>query len=214
MIRLEISADLHHVVCVGAHPDDIEIGAGATLSELADDRPGATFSFVVLSGEGARAEEARVSAEELLGDRVKVHLGRFRDGHLPYDAPGEVKDFLRAATDGIDAELVIAPNRADLHQDHAFVADLVHQIYRDHLILGYEVAKFDGDLGRPQVYRAFDATVAERKVDHLVGHFPSQIDNHWFDRESFLGLMRLRGVESGSSLPYAEAFYASKLLLG
>jgi LmbE family N-acetylglucosaminyl deacetylase len=213
VIRLELPASLRHVICVGAHPDDIEIGAAATLSMLAERIEGLTFTFVILSGDETRDREARASAEDLLGDRVAVHHGRFRDGHLPYDAPGEAKDFLRSATEG-PAELVVAPNRMDLHQDHAFAADLAHQVYRDHLILGYEIVKSDGDLGRPQVYNAFDADVAERKVAHLMTHFQSQSEKPWYTPDAFGALMRLRGVESGSPHSNAEAFYVSKLLLG
>jgi LmbE family N-acetylglucosaminyl deacetylase len=213
VIRLELPASLSHVICVGAHPDDIEIGAAATLSMLAERIETLTFTFVILSGDETRDEEAGASAEDLLGDRVTVHYGRFRDGHLPYDAPGEVKDFLRSAPEG-PAELVIAPNRMDLHQDHAFAADLAHQVFRDHLILGYEIVKSDGDLGRPQVYSSFDDGVAQRKVTHLMTHFPSQSEKPWYTPDAFGALMRIRGVESGSSDANAEAFYASKVLLG
>lgn len=214
MISLDFPP-LRSVVCVGAHPDDIEIGAAATISWLAERDPMTTFTFVVLSGgDGARRDEAKQSARALLGDRVHIDIGQFRDGHLPYEDPSAVKDFLRERTEQERTDLVIGPNRLDRHQDHAFTAQLLGQIFRDQLILGYEVAKFDGDLGAPQGYVSFDVDRAQAKLDHLMKHFSSQHDKPWFDREAFMSLMRLRGIESGSPRTYAESFYVSKVLLG
>lgn len=202
------------MLCVGAHADDIEIGAGGTISWLAERSRDAVFTFVVLSARGDRGLEASASARDLLGDRVTVHLGEFRDGFLPYDDPSGVKDFLRGATEGVEADLVLGPNRGDLHQDHSFAAGLLGQTFRDHLILGYEIAKFDGDMGAPQAYVAFGDDIAERKTRHLLSHFGSQHDKPWYDRETFLSNMRLRGIESGSDDRYAEAFYATKFRIG
>lgn len=213
MIGIKFPETLRGVLCVGSHPDDIEIGAGATLFGLAASFPDARFTFIVLTSDEVRSGEAEASAHRMLGDRVDLHVGAFRDGFLPYDEPGNVKDFLRSATAGGEFQVVFAPARNDLHQDHSFVGEIVPQLFRDHLILGYEILKHDGDLGRPQVYNAFDAALAAKKVDHLWEHFPSQRVKPWFDAETFKSLMAVRGVESGSSLPYAEAFYASKVLL-
>lgn len=212
MIDLRFPEILSGVLCVGAHPDDIEIGAGATLFGLADSFPDAHFTFVVLTSDDLRSREAEASAHQMFGDRVDVHVGAFRDGFLPYDEPGKVKDFLRSSTTGADFQVVFAPARDDLHQDHSFVGQLVPQLFRDHLILGYEILKRDGDFGRPQVYNAFDAAVADRKVNHISEHFPSQLAKPWFNLETFKSLMVVRGVESGSTLPYAEAFYTTKVL--
>lgn len=213
MIDLRFPESLEGVLCLGAHPDDIEIGAGATLLGLASSFPELRFTFVVLSSDERRAEEAEASAGELLGDRVSIHIASFRDGFLPYDAPGDVKEFIRSSTTGREFQVVFAPWGRDLHQDHSFVGELAQQVFRDQLILGYEILKYDGDLGQPQLYNAIDMELAEKKVAHLWESFPSQRDKPWFKPETFKALMAVRGVESGSPLPYAEAFHATKVLL-
>lgn len=203
---------LRSVVCLGAHPDDIEIGAGGTIAAIADAEPEATFTFVVFSGTPERAVEAVGSAEGLLGNRVVVHVGDFEDSYIPYRDPAGAKDFLRSVAPA-DADLVIAPSAHDAHQDHRFVAQLAGEVLRNHATLGYEIAKYDGDLGQPSVYVPLGEREANAKVGHLHTHFASQRDKPWFDRESFLGLMRLRGIEAKAPDGYAEAFYASKIVM-
>lgn len=208
-----IPNDLELVLCVGAHADDIEIGAGGILATLASSRPHVRFLFVVLTADKRRRAEAAASAEALLGDRVEVRFGEFEDSYLPYRDPAGVKDYLKTASPP-DADLVIGPNQYDAHQDHRFVSDLLGEVYRDHVILGYEVAKYDGDLGRPNVYFPLTAEAARSKADHIGTYFDSQAAKPWFNDETFTSIMRLRGIESRAPEGYAEAFYSPKVVVG
>jgi LmbE family N-acetylglucosaminyl deacetylase len=204
------------VVALGAHCDDIEIGAGAFLLQVADSWPGARVQALVLSSTPQRAAEARASLEAFTGGLdAEVIVLDLPDGRLPacWSAVKEaLEDAGARARAAGGADLVLAPCRPDRHQDHRLVADLTPTVFRDHFVLGYEIHKWDGDLGRPPVHLPFTLDVAERKYDLLTEHYPSQRHRDWFDREALLGLMRLRGVECRR--PYAEAFYCDKLVLG
>jgi len=202
------------VVCLGAHADDIEIGAGGTIATLADRHPDTEFVFIVMSAAGERLSEAMESAERLLGDRVVCHVGSFTDGYLPYADAAGVKDFIRSAANGIAPDLVLAPHSADKHQDHRFVADLALQVFRGPLILEYEIVKFDGDLGQPNLFVPLTAEAAAFKLDHLATSFPSQHDKPWYAKEAFEALLRVRGIESQSDSGLAEAFHATKVVIG
>jgi len=205
--------DLQSVVCVGAHSDDIEIGAGGAIAAIAAAKPEVSFTFVVLSADDRRAEEAVASAEALLGERVEVHVGGFNDGYLPYRDPAGVKDYFSAVLPP-HADLVFGPSHDDAHQDHRFVSDLLGEVYRDQVILGYEVVKYDGDLGRPNVYFPLTAEAARSKADHIRTYFGSQAAKPWFNDETFTSIMRLRGLESRAPEGYAEAFYSPKVVVG
>lgn len=210
---LNLLPPIQRVVCLGAHPDDIEIGAWGLIDRLASIDGDATFHFVVLTGTETRRSEAENSIEALLGERGTLHTGEFRDGHLPYDDPAAVKQFIRETTGSLAPQVVIAPNEADRHQDHAFVSRLSEQIFRDQLILGYEILKYDGDLGRPQVFVALTEEQAAAKSKHLHDHFPSQLGKDWFSDDAFWALLRMRGIECKSPSGLAEAFYAPKILI-
>jgi len=213
LIGLTFDRPLETVVCLGAHPDDIEIGAAGTLRRLADRHSDARFTFVVLTGDQRRRVEAEESMRSLLGNRATLHMGTFRDGYLPYEDPAAVKDFLKQISDLSAAQVVFAPNEWDRHQDHSFVARLTNQILRDHFVLGYEVVKYDGGLGSPQVFVALTADEAQAKEEHLASHFASQQTKHWYTSDGFRALMRIRGIESNSPSGFAEAFYVAKLVL-
>ena len=214
MISLGLREPPRCVLCVGAHSDDIEIGCAGLLLTLAADHPGARFVWVIATGDEARRAEADSSAASLLPDgrapEVR-HLG-LRDGHLPY-RPGETKDALAEACAGLDPDIVLTHNRDDLHQDHRCLGELALQLFRDALILEYEVPKYDGDLGRPNLHVALDDAIADRKVAHLMAHFASQRDKRWFTPELFNALMRVRGMEAGLAGGRAESFYARKARL-
>jgi len=198
-----------HVLALGAHSDDIEIGAGGTLQRLLAERPQTTVSWVVLSGSPARAGEARASAADLLGAaEAAVRTETFRDGFFPHEVT--LKDFFRDVLQPLQPDLVLTHRLADVHQDHRTVAELAWQTFRGARIAAYEIPKWEGDLGQPNAYVALDAELVERKVAGLLEHFPSQAGKPWFDAATFRGLMRLRGVEAG--VPYAEAFTCSKLV--
>jgi len=201
------------VLCLGAHSDDIEIGCGGTLLYLQGALPRVRFQWVVLSTPGPRHQEALKAAELFTaGCDKQVVLKDYRDGFLPYNG-GEVKDFFEHMKGQVNPDLIFTPWHADAHQDHRLVSELTWNTFRDHLILEYEIPKYDGDLGRPNLFVPLEAPLCKRKVDHLFEAFESQRTKRWFDRETFLGLMRIRGMESNSPSGYAEAFHASKVVI-
>lgn len=212
MIGLRLERPPTSVVCLGAHPDDIEVGAAGLLASLAANNPNTRFLFAVATGDSLRQEEATASARSLLGDRVNIEFGGLEDGMLPYAHPVETKEFVRsaaAAMEGVD--LVLAPRRIDRHQDHRFVAELAHQMFRNQMILEYEIAKLEGDLSPTGVYHPMTAAAAEAKITHLFTHFQSQHNKAWYDRETFTALLRIRGIEGLAAEGYAEAFHADRL---
>jgi LmbE family N-acetylglucosaminyl deacetylase len=199
------------VLGLAAHPDDLEIGCGATVRRLLQRSGKTTMHWLVAAGSEARLDEARAAATQLLGPHQAGDLivgGRFRDGFLP-GAWTEVKDSIREQTVGIRPDLVLAPSRHDLHQDHRVMAELAWQLFRGATIWEYEIPKWDGDLGRPNLYVPLDQEDFDFKLQLLHSSFPSQADKPWFDDEVFRGLARLRGMEAGCR--YAEAFTARKL---
>jgi LmbE family N-acetylglucosaminyl deacetylase len=214
MNPFRLPSELRSVVCIGAHPDDIEIGAGATIALLSSTFPAAAFKFVILTASEKRKDEAIASATSLLGRQVDVTIGSFNDGFLPYDEPGEVKRFLRSSLPTGSVDLVLTPQLGDRHQDHRYLGELTTQLFRDNSILSYEVAKYDGGLVPPNVYIHVTEERAKEKVAHLRRSFPSQADHHWFTDDAFLGLMRIRGNESQAPEGFAEAFVSSKVVFG
>ncbi len=200
------------VLAIGAHPDDIEIGAGGILLSLAESQPGLRARYVVLTGTPERQQEARNAARAFLpaADLV-VDLHDLPEGRLPA-VWGEVKDAIEEVAQTCSPDLIIAPGPGDAHQDHRTIAEIVPTVFRDRLFLAYEIPKWDGDLGRPPVYFPLPGAVARRKVELLHKCFPSQRHRDWWDDEVFLGLARLRGMECRA--PYAEAFHCAKVLIG
>ncbi len=203
------------VLAIGAHPDDAEIGCGGTILRLVRDGAIAAICWVVLTGEDARAAEARASAEAMLeGSPESVILQqRFRDGFLPYQG-AEVKGFFEDVKRDFSPDLILTHQRNDLHQDHRTACELTWNTFRDHFILEYEVPKYDGDMGRPNVFVTLEDEIVRRKVEHLMTHFGTQVPKRWFKEDLFSGLMRLRGMECNSLSSYAEAFYCRKAVLG
>jgi LmbE family N-acetylglucosaminyl deacetylase len=208
MLNLELGASRLRVLAIGSHADDIEIGCGGTLLRLADELEALELHWVVLSADGARADEARASAAAF-GAEAEV-LG-FRDAFFRYG--GEVKEFFEELKGRFEPDLVLTHHDADRHQDHRLVAELTWNTFRDHLILEYEIPKYDGDLGSPNVFFHLTAEVARRKVELLLDGFPSQREKRWFTADLFLGLMRVRGMESNAPSGLAEGFHARKLSL-
>ncbi len=211
MISLRTGA-LTTVCVLGAHCDDIAIGAGGTLFDLCTANPGLRVHGLVLSGGGTEreGEEYAALAAFCPGAELTLAVLKLPDGRQPahWDEAKAALEELRAQA---NPDLIIAPNRADAHQDHRSLAELVPTAFRDHLVLGYEIVKWDGDLGRPTVYRPLDASTIDTKIDLLFQHYPSQRHRPWYDREAFIGLARIRGIECGAR--YAEAFYANKLVV-
>jgi LmbE family N-acetylglucosaminyl deacetylase len=201
------------VLAIGSHADDIEIGCGGTLLRLAAANPGLEVHWVVLSAAGQRAEEARTGAREFLRDVAESHVSieSFRDSFFRYG--GEVKEYFETLKSRVSPDLILTHHGSDRHQDHQLVAELTWNTFRDHLILEYEIPKYDGDLGAPNVFVALDPETAGRKVALLLETFRSQREKRWFSEDVFLALMRLRGMEANSAGDLAEAFYSRKLVL-
>jgi LmbE family N-acetylglucosaminyl deacetylase len=211
MIPLMLSSEELHIVCLGAHPDDVEIGCGGTLLRLAGSGCKITATVVVATGAGERYDEAMKAAPRFLpGADVDVQVFDLRDGFLPA-AWEAVKEGLEAVARSATADIIFAPRLDDAHQDHRVVAEIVSTVWRDALVMRYEIPKWDGDLGRVTHYVSLEAETAQRKVDLLDESFASQVDRGWWDSETFLGLLRLRGVECRSR--YAEGFLVDKAVL-
>jgi LmbE family N-acetylglucosaminyl deacetylase len=201
------------ILCIGAHCDDIEIGCGGTLLHLTAAFPRLRFHWAVLSASGHRGQEAAKAVELFTaGCEKQVVFKDYRDGFLPYLGE-KVKDFFEEMKGQVNPDLIFTHWQGDAHQDHRLISELTWNTFRNHLILEYEVPKYDGDMGRPNVFVPLEAPLYERKVDHLFAAFASQRDKRWFDRQTFLGLMRIRGMESNSPSGYAEAFHARKIVV-
>lgn len=210
----DASARRLSVLAFGSHADDIEIGCGGTLLRLMELYPGLEVSWVVLSASGRREQEARRSAEAFLENvpTKRIVLQRFRDGFFPYSG-GEVKDFFERLKHEVSPDIIFTHQRMDLHQDHRLVSELTWNTFRDHLILEYEIPKYDGDLGSPNLFVHLTEAICRQKVDAILAHFASQNDRNWFTKDLFLSSLRLRGMESNAPSRRAEAFYCRKIVL-
>jgi len=199
------------VLCLGAHGDDIEIGCGGTLLQTFVGNEAFDIRWVVFSGNRSRAEEARCSAEDWLNsvESKKIDLHGYRDGFFPDDWAA-IKEEFEQLKKTFDPDIVFTHARNDLHQDHRIVHELTWNTFRNHFILEYEIPKYDGDMGSPNFYVPLPEKAAKEKASALMEYFGSQANKHWFCEELFLGLMRIRGMESCSPSGYAEGFYARK----
>jgi LmbE family N-acetylglucosaminyl deacetylase len=213
-LQLAAPGERLSVLCLGAHSDDIEIGAGATLLSLLDRGIRLDVHWCVLSGAGLREREARASAADFLSHAAsaKVEVMSFQDGLFPEQGE-QIKSWFEVLKERVNPDIILTHRRDDAHQDHRQVSRLAWNTFRDHCILEYEIPKWDGDLGQPNLYMPVSAGTLQRKIDLLISHFGSQRSKQWFDAETFLGLARLRGVECRAPERYAEAFFARKLLL-
>jgi LmbE family N-acetylglucosaminyl deacetylase len=213
-LRLAGAGDRLSVLCLGAHSDDIEIGAGGTLLSWIERGVELDVHWCVLSAGAAREVEARRSAEEFLSKAAgrNIDVMSFRDGVFPEQGEA-IKHWFEALKQSDSPDLILTHRRDDAHQDHRLVSRLTWNTFRDHHILEYEIPKWDGDMGQPNVYVPVSAAVLARKIDLLMSHFGSQRSRQWFDDETFRGLARLRGMECRAPERYAEAFYGRKLVL-
>lgn len=218
MLNSQLLEKLAHggnVLCLGAHSDDIEIGCGGTMLRLVNEVRGLNVTWVVFCGEGDRESEARGSAEEVLSNAssADVIVKRFRNGFFPYVA-ADIKEYFETLKAGAAPDVVFTHYRNDLHQDHRVISDLTWNTFRNHLILEYEIPKYDGDLGSPNCFVTLDAAQLEAKQELLERHFASQRSKQWFTRSTFEGLCRIRGIECASPTGFAEAFYGRKIVIG
>ena len=201
------------LLCLGAHADDIEIGCGGTVLQLLATVPSVEVTWVVFSGNEARQTEARGAAARFLegAGRVDIRQLAFPDAYFPV-AWGEIKRAFEQLK-SVEPDLILTHRREDRHQDHQVLANLTWNTFRNHLVLEYEVPKYEGDLGQPNLYVPLSRAQAERKVEILMEGFASQRGHHWFDPQTFLGLMRLRGIECNAAEGHAEAFGVAKVCL-
>jgi LmbE family N-acetylglucosaminyl deacetylase len=202
------------VLCLGAHSDDIEIRAGAALLSMQERGVRLDVQWCVLSGGGERESEARASAADFLAgaESAQIEVMSFKDSFFPEQGDA-IKSWFAALRDRVNPDLVLTHRRGDAHQDHRQVCRLTWNTFRDHAILEYEIPKWDGDMGQPNLYMPISAKVLKRKVDLLITHFGSQRSKQWFDAETFFGLARLRGMECRAPERYAESFFGHKLAL-
>jgi LmbE family N-acetylglucosaminyl deacetylase len=204
----------YRILVLGCHSDDIEIGCGGTILHFLDTLPSVEVCWVVLSARGERAEEVQRSADAFLqkADRREVIVRDYRDGFFPYDG-GEIKDLFEDLKLRISPDLILTHYRNDLHQDHRTVSELTWNTFRNHLILEYEIPKYDGDFGSPNVFVHLSESISEQKVENLLSYFKTQRERRWFTKDLFFSVLRLRGMESNSPTKYAEGFYGRKVVL-
>lgn len=205
---------LRNVLCLGAHCDDIEIGCGGTILRLAEEQSGITVRWIVFSSNPKRESEARASAAKFL-EKVQsrsVEIKVFRNGFFPY-VGAEIKEYFEQIKDDISPDIIFTHYRNDLHQDHRTISQLTWNTFRDHFILEYEIAKYDGDLGSPNFFVPLTKELCRRKIDYIMEYFATQRDKQWFTADTFNALMRLRGVEANAPDKHAEAFYCRKAIL-
>jgi LmbE family N-acetylglucosaminyl deacetylase len=212
MTRLIFPSELQRILCLGSHSDDIEIGCGGTMLRLLRSHGPLHVDWVVFSASGPRADEARGAASLFLAGAAeqRVHLASFRDGFFPYQGAA-IKEYFEALKQDVAPDLIFTHYRHDLHQDHRLINELTWNTFRHHLILEYEIPKYDGDLGTPNVFVHLDEATAHRKVEYLMRSFATQRSKHWFTEDLFLSLLRLRGMEASGQTHYAEAFHGRKL---
>jgi LmbE family N-acetylglucosaminyl deacetylase len=202
------------VLCLGSHADDIEIGCGGTILKLASEYPNSIFHWFVFSAIGPREDEARRAAPQFVDPaRLKGPvLKTFRDGFMPY-VGADIKEVFEEMKKTVIPDLIFTHTRLDAHQDHRLISELTWNTFRNHLILEYEIPKYDGDMGQPSVFMPLPSEICKTKVRLITESFQSQHGKRWFESETFFALMRLRGVECNAESGYAEAFYARKLML-
>lgn len=203
------------ILCVGCHSDDIEIGCGGTILQLLSRNPSLEITWAVFSSGGSERErEARASAALFLEEakNKQVIVKDFRDSFFPFEG-AKIKAAFEEELKKTSPDLIFTHSRKDAHQDHRVIAELAWNTFRNHLILEYEIPKYDGDLGQPNFFVPLDAEVYKKKVRHLMDAFQSQRAKRWFQEDTFLSLMRLRGMECNSPSGHAEAFYCRKLVL-
>jgi LmbE family N-acetylglucosaminyl deacetylase len=210
-----IASPLRHVLCLGAHCDDLEIGCAGTILKLVEEPNPPAITWVVFTSDAIREAEALRSAEALLrrAATARIVIQKFRDGFLPYEGSVVKESFEELKTE-VAPDLILTHYRGDLHQDHRLVSELTWNTFRDHLILEYEIPKYDGDVGTPNVFVPLDESLVRSKIEAIMTGFPSQAGKRWFDEEAFRSMLRLRGMECNAPANYAEAFYCRKLVIG
>lgn len=209
-IAFKLPADRQaRILFLGAHCDDIEIGMGGTLMQLAANLPDAELSFRILTRTAEREAESRTAIASLVGKTTDIEFADFRNSFFPSELD-VIKEYLEAQK-ALEPDLIFTHYINDQHQDHRILSELTRNTFRDHLILEYEILKYDGDLGNPAMFVPMSSELLERKVDVLMSSFTSQLHRQWFTRDSFNSLARVRGVQCANE--FAESFYVNKWVL-
>ncbi|MTI31183.1 PIG-L deacetylase family protein [Xanthovirga aplysinae] len=216
MLRLDFANKTtkgRNLLCLGAHCDDIEIGCGGTILKLIKEGRVKSVRWVVFTSNKERELEAKKSAKKFLQEvnEREINIKSFKDGFLPSQL-AEVKQYFEEIKNESQPDLIFTHFRNDLHQDHRLISELTWNTFRNHLILEYEIPKYDGDLDKPNCFVHLNETLMEEKIDYLLEYFGTQFNKHWFDRETFLSLMRIRGLESANEQKYSEAFHVRKIV--
>ncbi|MCX6653743.1 MAG: PIG-L family deacetylase [Candidatus Bathyarchaeota archaeon] len=209
---LEKSPEMN-VLCLGAHPDDIEIGCGGTILKLIEEVDEVHFNWIVFSGDEKRVKEAQKSANTFINKKnlEKLDIKNFRESYFPYDG-AYIKDYFEELKAAVSPNIIFTHYRNDAHQDHRLISDLTWNTFRDNFILEYEVPKYDGDLGSPNLFVHLDESIVEKKIETILDVFKTQANKMWFTKDTFKSILRIRGVESNSPSKYAEAFYCHKIV--
>ncbi|PHM10611.1 PIG-L deacetylase family protein [Nostoc sp. 'Peltigera malacea cyanobiont' DB3992] len=215
MIQLslnKIEESEYKILCLGSHCDDIEIGCGGTILKLIENYQDVVIYWVVFSSNEQRAEEATTSASLFLEEIPvkKIIIKNFRDGFLPFQGI-EVKECFEQLKQEFSPDIIFTHHRDDRHQDHRLISDFTWNTFRNHLILEYEIPKYDGDLGIPNFFVHLNETLCRRKIQYILDAFATQNNKQWFTEETFRAILRIRGIESNSPSKYAEAFYCRKI---
>lgn len=203
----------YRILCLGAHCDDIEIGCGGTILRLIEEYPNAVFYWVVFSSSEVRSKEAFESADRFLaGAKVEnIVVKNFRNSFFPFVGT-EIKEYFNELSQAFSPDLILTHYKHDAHQDHRVVSDLTWNSYRNHLVLEYEIPKYDGDIGNPNFYVSISEAICQRKIQTLMDVFETQKNRQWFTEDTFQAILRLRGIEANSPSKFAEAFYSRKLV--
>lgn len=203
-----------NILCIGAHSDDIEIGCGGTILKILSEKEDVEIHWIVLGSSGKRDNEAVISANKYLKNAKtkNILVSNYEDSFFPYIG-SDIKKYFENLKKTVNPDLIFTHYRNDLHQDHRLVSELTWNTFRNHLILEYEIVKYDGDLGVPNLYIHLDKTYCEKKVEYIITSFNSQRNKDWFTPDTFFSLMRIRGVESRAPDKYAEAFYCRKAII-
>jgi LmbE family N-acetylglucosaminyl deacetylase len=201
------------ILCLGAHSDDIEIGCGGTILRLLKEIKEVEVNWIVFSADGQRAEEAKRSAKLFLGNARKkdVVIKRFRESFFPYIG-SEIKEYFEEIKNDLTPDVIFSHYRHDLHQDHRLLSELTWNTFRNHLILEYEIIKYDGDIGSPNFFIHLDEKTCFKKIEYILRSFKSQENRKWFAEDAFLSILRIRGIESNAPEKYAEGFYCRKMV--
>ena len=215
MLKLNLNKqnDSISVLCLGSHCDDIEIGCGGTILRLIESYKNVVFYWVVFSSNPQREQEAYKSAETFLSKTKakNIIVKKFRDGFFPFMGI-EIKEFFEQLKQDFQPDVIFTHCRNDLHQDHRLISELTWNTFRNHFILEYEIPKYDGDLGSPNFFVHLDEAICQNKTKYILDSFQSQKEKHWFTKEAFLSILRLRGIESNAPNQYAEGFYCRKVV--